>query len=48
MIEIEKPHYSFESSPDALVFEFESVSENKTIRKAVIMKQLKGMKIYFN
>lgn len=42
MIEIEKPHYSFESSPDALVFEFESVSENKTIRKAVIYEGIEG------
>ena len=42
MIEIEKPHYSIESSPDALVFEFESVSENKTIRKAVIYEAIEG------
>lgn len=42
MLNIEKPHYQFESSPDALVFEFESISDNKTIRKAVIYEEIKG------
>jgi hypothetical protein len=42
MIEIKKPHYSFESSPDALVFEFDSISENKIIRKAVIYEDIHG------
>lgn len=42
MIEIQKPRYSFESSPDALVFEFDSISESKTIRKAVIYEDIDG------
>jgi hypothetical protein len=42
MIEIDKPHYLFEGSPDALVFEFDSISENKTIKKVVIYEALEG------
>ena len=42
MKEIEKPQYSFEASPDALVFEFDSVSENKIIRKVVIYEEIEG------
>ena len=42
MIEIEKPHYSFEGSPDALIFEFDSISENKTIRKVVVYDKIEG------
>jgi hypothetical protein len=42
MIEIEKPYYDFEASPNALLLEFDSISNEKMIRKIVIYEQIIG------
>jgi len=39
-MDIEKPHYNFEAAPDSLIFEFESVSDNKTIKKVVLYEKI--------
>jgi hypothetical protein len=43
MIQIQKPHYEFEASPDALIFEFDSVSESQTIKKVVVYDTIEGI-----
>ena len=45
MIEIEKPHYSIESSPDALVLNLKVLVKIRRYAKPLFMKQLKAMKI---
>jgi hypothetical protein len=42
MQEIEKPTYHFEASPDRLVFQFVSVSDEKEIEKIVIYEPIDG------
>ncbi|TAF97223.1 MAG: hypothetical protein EAZ32_16340 [Cytophagia bacterium] len=37
---MQKPYYHFETSPDSLIYEFDSVSEHKTIHKVVIYEPL--------
>ena len=37
---MDKPSYHFKASPDALLYEFESISEAKTIRKVVVFEPL--------
>lgn len=37
---MQKPSYRFKASPDALVYEFESVSEQRIIRKVVVYEPL--------
>jgi hypothetical protein len=44
---MEKPSYQFEVSPDALVYEFDSVSSEKIIRKIVIYEALKDELYHF-
>jgi len=44
---MEKPFYQFEVSPDALVYEFDSVSSEKIIRKIVIYEPLKDELYHF-
>ncbi|MCU0324740.1 MAG: hypothetical protein MUF45_05745 [Spirosomaceae bacterium] len=43
-----KPHYSFEVSSSKLVYEFESTSDTKTIRKVVIYEKLDDSDDYFH
>ncbi len=47
MLNIEKPYYKFEASPDALVFEFESVSEKEIIKKIVVYEAVENYKNIF-
>jgi hypothetical protein len=37
---MQKPYYRFESSPDSLIYEFDSVSNFKTIRKVIVYEPL--------
>jgi hypothetical protein len=44
---MEKPSYQFKVSPDALVYEFDSISSKKIIRKVVIYEPLKDELYHF-
>ena len=44
---MEKPSYHFKTSPDVLVYEFESVSEQKIIQKVVVYEPLQDDLYHF-
>ena len=46
-IVMDKPSYHFKASPNALVYEFESVSEQKIIQKVVVYEPLQDELYHF-
>ena len=44
---MDKPSYHFKVSPNALVYEFESVSEQKIIQKVVVYEPLQDELYHF-